>query len=78
MATIGEKLRNEGREQGLQEGRHEGQHEGRAQMLVELVEAGRLDPADARQTMEQMLHEGKITEAQAETARKRIREAEAG
>ena len=81
MATIGEKLRSEGREQGLeqgrQEGRHEGQHEGRAQMLVELVEAGRLDAAEGRPTLEQMVREGKITDIQAETARKRIREAEA-
>ena len=65
MATIGEKLRSEGRQ------------EERVAMLLELVEAGRLAPPDARQTMEQMLHEGKITDAQAETARKRICEAEA-
>ena len=81
MATIGEKLRSEGREQGLQEGRQQGRQQGRqeerAQMLVELVEVGRLDPADARRTLEHMLREGKITEAQAEAARKRIREAEA-
>ena len=93
MATIGEKLRSEGREQGLQEGRqqgrqegrHEGRREGRrearqeerAQMLVELVEAGPLAPPDARKTMQQMLHEGKITEAQAETVQKRLRKADA-
>ena len=73
MATIGERLRSEGREQGRQEGRQEE----RAQLLVELVEAGRLDAAEGRRTLEHMLREGKITEAQAEAARKRIREAEA-